>query len=144
VFSNDQNREKGMQDQIDTLIGERTTIKGDLNFQGGLHVDGKIEGSVTCDAADGGVLIVSDLARIKGEIKAPRVVINGSVEGDLTAMEKLELQENARVNGNVYYRSIEMTLGAQVNGQLHYQADSGASAQKTFDKAPAAESDKKK
>lgn len=127
-----------MQDQIDTLIGERTTISGDLRFEGGLHVDGKIDGSVTCDTADAGLLIVSDLARIKGEVKAPHIVINGSVEGDLTVTKKLELQEKARVNGNVYYRSIEMSLGAQVNGQLYYQAESNDSQPKPkADNAPA-------
>ena len=116
-----------MQDQIDTLIGEGTTIKGDLHFKGGLHIDGKIEGSVTCDAADGGLLIISDLARVKGEVRAPRIVINGSVEGDLTATEKLELQDKARVNGNIFYKNIEMTMGAQVNGQLNYHVESSVS-----------------
>ena len=119
-----------MPDQIDTLIGERTTINGDLRFEGGLHIDGKIEGSVICDTTDAGILIISELARIKGEIKAPHIVVNGSVEGDLTATEKLEIQEKARVNGNIYYRSIEMTLGAQVNGQLYYQAEASVASSK--------------
>ena len=114
-----------MQDQIDTLIGEHTTITGDLRFSGGLHIDGKIEGSLICDAAEGGTLIISELARVTGEVKAPRIVVNGSVKGDLTATEKLEIQEKARVKGNVYYRSVEMRIGAQVNGQLCYQAEPG-------------------
>jgi cytoskeletal protein CcmA (bactofilin family) len=130
VFNNERNREKDMQDQIDTLIGEGTTINGDLHFKGGLHIDGKIEGSVTCDAADGGLLIISDLARVKGEVKVPRIVINGLLEGDLTATEKLELQEKARVNGNIFYRNIEMTMGAQVNGQLNYQAEPSVTSPK--------------
>ena len=130
MFNNEKVRDKVMQDQIDTLIAERTTINGDLRFEGGLHIDGKIKGNVICDAADAGFLVISDLARIKGEVKAPRIVINGSVEGDLIATEKLELQDKARVNGNVYYRGIEMSMGAQVNGQLCYQAESTESSPK--------------
>jgi len=133
-----------MQDQIDTLIGEHTTIKGDLNFQGGLHVDGKIEGSVTCDAGDAGVLIISDLARVTGEVRAPRIVINGSVEGDLTATEKLELQEKARVNGNVFYRAVEMSMGAQVNGQLTCQVETAIGGSRPVgEKAASSEPPKK-
>ena len=130
MFNIERVREKVMQDQIDTLIAERTTISGDLRFEGGLHIDGKIKGNVICDASDAGFLVISDLARIKGEVRAPRIVINGSVEGDLTATEKLELQDKARVNGNVYYRGIEMSMGAQVNGQLCYQAESTDSSPK--------------
>ena len=71
-----------MQDQIDTLIGEGTTIVGNLRFKGGLHIDGKIDGSVICDAADAGILIVSDLARIKGDQFGWNISTDRSRAGD--------------------------------------------------------------
>jgi cytoskeletal protein CcmA (bactofilin family) len=102
---------------IETLIGEKSRIQGDLHFSGGLHVDGEIDGSVS--AAEGaGIVHISDSARIRGEIRAPVVVVNGTVDGDIHCEERLELHEKARVEGNIHYRQIEMRLGAQVNGQL--------------------------
>jgi cytoskeletal protein CcmA (bactofilin family) len=55
---------------------------------------------------------------VAGEIRVPNIVINGRVAGNVYAGNKLELAANARVQGNVYYKLIEMQLGAMVDGQL--------------------------
>jgi len=108
-----------MKDDIDTLVGEKTRLKGDLRFKGGLHVDGEVDGNIIAEGGkEEGVVIVSDRGTVKGTIKAPRVIINGTVDGDIDCSERLELQEKARIGGNIIYRSIEMKLGAQVTGQL--------------------------
>ncbi|MDJ0656635.1 MAG: polymer-forming cytoskeletal protein [Xanthomonadales bacterium] len=107
-------------DKIDTLIGENTTLKGDLTFKGGLHVDGQIDGSVT--ASGDGVFTLSEKGTVKGEVRAPVMVINGRIEGDLHCSQRLELNAESRVTGNVHYASLEMRLGAQVNGQLACQS----------------------
>ncbi len=113
--------------QIETLIGEKTRIIGDVSFSGGLHIDGRVEGSVT--AAEGaGVVTLSESAVVSGELKAPVIVVNGKVDGDVHAEERIELRENARVSGNIHYKAIEMRLGAEVNGQLLSKGHSGASA----------------
>ncbi|MEM1089297.1 MAG: polymer-forming cytoskeletal protein [Pseudomonadota bacterium] len=102
---------------IETLIGEKSRIKGDIQFTGGLHIDGEVDGSVT--AAEGaGVVHLSESAVVKGELRAPVIVVNGKVEGDVHADDRLELREKARVSGNIHYQAIEMRLGAEVNGQL--------------------------
>ena len=119
MFKNETDENGG---QIETLIGEQTQIKGDLNFSGGLHIDGHIDGSVI--AADGaGIVHLSDSGRVSGELKAPIIIVNGQVDGDVHAFERLELKENARVSGNIHYAAIEMKLGAEVNGQLIATAD---------------------
>jgi cytoskeletal protein CcmA (bactofilin family) len=100
-----------------SLIAAGTEIRGDVQFSGRLHIDGKIEGSIRADADDA-VLTLSSQARINGEIQAPHIVINGSVTGDVTAGERLELASNARVEGNVYYKVLEMSAGAQINGKM--------------------------
>ena len=48
----------------------------------------------------------------------PNVVLNGTVKGDIVARERVVLGATARVQGNVYYGVIEMTLGAQIMGKL--------------------------
>ncbi|MEM9531549.1 MAG: polymer-forming cytoskeletal protein [Pseudomonadota bacterium] len=119
---------------IETLIGEKSRIQGDLHFSGGLHVDGEIDGSVS--AGEGaGIVHVSDSARVSGEIRAPVVVVNGRVDGDIHCEERLELQEKARVAGNIHYRQIEMRLGAEVNGQLVCQDSSKPKTQPAVVKA---------
>ncbi|HSE13629.1 MAG TPA: polymer-forming cytoskeletal protein, partial [Rudaea sp.] len=51
------------------------------------------------------------------------IVINGAVTGDVTADERLELASNARVEGNVYYKVLEMSAGAQINGKMVHRAE---------------------
>lgn len=100
-----------------TLIAPSAKVSGDIEFSGGLHVQGTVEGNITA-GKDGGQLIIGESGRVRGEIKVPKVVINGRVEGDVHAFENLELAEKASVEGNVYYTMIEMVMGARVNGKL--------------------------
>jgi cytoskeletal protein CcmA (bactofilin family) len=109
--------------KIDTLIGQNSELQGDIVFSGGLHVDGVIKGNVFADADSGSVLSLSERGHIEGDVRVPNVVINGSVKGDVHAAEHIELAENARVVGNVYYRFIEMVRGAEVNGNLVHKED---------------------
>ena len=57
---------------------------------------------------------------MEGEIRAPKVMINGSLKGDLHCSEHVELAAKARIDGKVHYKLIEMVKGAQVNGNLLY------------------------
>lgn len=104
--------------KIDSVIGPQTEISGDLRFAGGLHVDGVIKGNVYADDDSGALLNVSEYGTVEGEVRVPNVVLNGTVIGDVHARDQLELKTNARITGNVYYRLIEMSMGAEVNGSL--------------------------
>lgn len=103
---------------VSTIIGDGTVIKGNISFSGGLHVDGRIEGSVESSSEHGGTLTLSKMGSIHGCINVPTVVIDGEVEGDVSVSERVQLAENARITGNVIYNLIEMAVGAEVNGQL--------------------------
>ncbi len=107
---------------ITTLVAEGTTIRGDIEFAGGLHLDGSVEGSLLAQG-EHAVLTVSDKGRVEGRIRAANAVINGSVKGDITVSGRLELARHARVEGNVYYKELEMTAGAQVNGKIIYEPE---------------------
>ena len=109
--------------RIDTIIGQHTHLQGDVRFNGGLHVDGKITGNVVAEAGTDAVLTVSELGRIEGEVRVPNLVLNGAVIGDVHASEHVELAPQAKVTGNLIYRLIEMAMGAEVNGNLVHQAD---------------------
>jgi cytoskeletal protein CcmA (bactofilin family) len=108
--------------QVDALVGQHTVITGEVLFSGGLHVDGKVIGNIRTEDDDSSVLTVSDRGIIEGEVDVPYVVLNGSVIGNVTAKQHIELAANARVEGNVYYNLLEMAMGAEVNGQLIHKA----------------------
>ncbi len=105
--------------KIDTLVGEGVEVSGDIKFQGGLHLDGVVNGNVcTADDAEGTVLVISDHGRVEGDVYVAYAVINGEVIGNVYASEKLELSAKARISGNVEYNLLEMASGAEINGQM--------------------------
>ena len=106
------------QARIDTLIGKAARVQGDVEFRGGLHLDGHVAGGVRSDEARDSTLSVSETGSIEGAVQVPNVVLNGSVKGDIHAIERVVLGATARVEGNVFYGVIEMTLGAQIIGKL--------------------------
>jgi cytoskeletal protein CcmA (bactofilin family) len=111
------------QARIDTLIGKASRVHGDLEFAGGLHLDGSIAGNVRADPSEGSSLSISETGSIEGNVEAGNVMLNGTVRGDILARERVVLGATAKVQGNVYYGVIEMTLGAQIMGKLTRVAD---------------------
>ena len=112
--------------KVDTLIGATTRINGDVEFSGGLHLDGYINGNVKGDSGTGTFLSVSQQGSIEGSVIAPNVILNGVVKGDIEASERVELGAKARVLGNVSYTIIETAVGAQINGKLIHRGNGGA------------------
>ena len=103
---------------VDTLIGAQVTIRGDIDFSGGLYVEGRIIGRVTAIEGERAVLMLAEQGSIEGEVHAPVVMIDGRLEGDVHAAERIELAAKARVTGNIHYRVVEMHAGAQLTGRL--------------------------
>jgi cytoskeletal protein CcmA (bactofilin family) len=108
---------------IETLIGPKTRINGDIEFTGGLHLDGYINGNVKGDSNQGTCLSVSEHGCVEGSVIAPNVILNGIVKGDIDASNRVELGAKARVLGNVHYTIIETAVGAQINGKLIHRAN---------------------
>ena len=104
--------------RMDTLVGSRSEVSGDVKFTGGLHIEGTIKGNVIAENDGKSLVQLSENGTIEGEIRAPFVVLNGVVVGDVHGGEHVELASKARVAGNVYYNLIEMAVGAEVNGKL--------------------------
>lgn len=103
---------------IDTLIGARTELKGDIVFSGGLRIDGKLKGNVTAKGDGNSTLVLSENAEVIGNVTVPYVISNGTIKGTVRAVERLELQPKAEITGDVYYKVMEMALGAAINGNL--------------------------
>ena len=103
---------------IDTLIGSGSVLKGDLEFTGGLRVDGHIKGHVSAQDSNKGTLVLSESGVIEGDINVPHVVINGTVNGNIVSGGHVELQSSAKITGDIHYKAVEMELGAILNGSL--------------------------
>lgn len=108
---------------VDTLVGSNSQVSGDLNFTGGCHIDGTINGNVSADADTHSALSISEDGMIEGGVTVPYVVLNGIVRGDIVASQRVELGPTARVIGDVYYNLIEMAIGAEINGKLVHQPE---------------------
>ena len=111
------------QNRIDCLIGAGTVIEGNITFSGGLRVDGHVRGNVLAAEDKPGTLVLSEQARIEGEIRVSHVVINGTIVGPVHAVEYVELQTKSNVTGDVHYRTLEMHLGAVVQGRLVHRPE---------------------
>jgi cytoskeletal protein CcmA (bactofilin family) len=107
-----------------SLIARGTIIRGDVHFAGTLHLDGQIEGSVQAEVGSESTFTLSELGRVTGEIRVPHALINGTVVGNIDVSERLELAAQARVEGDIRYKVLEMVAGSQVNGKFAHQPGS--------------------
>ena len=106
-----------MRPRVDVMLNRRLKIAGDVHFSGVLHVECTIEGDLISDD-EGSTLILSDAGHIKGSVKASNVMVNGRIDGNVLAANKVELYEKSRINGDLHYNLLEMAVGAGVNGKL--------------------------
>jgi cytoskeletal protein CcmA (bactofilin family) len=104
--------------KIDSLIGQGTTLKGDIQFAGGLRVDGTILGNVSMADEKNGTLVVSEKARIEGKVQCSHLILNGEIRGPIEVSQYVELQTKSRIVGDLSYKTLEMHPGAVIEGHL--------------------------
>ena len=109
---------KKKQPAIKSLIAEGSQIAGHITFADGLRVDGEVSGNISAKADVASILVISESARVTGEVSADHIIINGTVKGPVNARKMLELQPKARIEGDVHYAALEMHQGALIAGQL--------------------------
>jgi len=109
---------KKAQPPIRSLIAQGSRIEGNLRFTEGLRIDGEVVGNTSANPEQSSILVISEAAVVEGELRADHVIINGTVRGPVHAKELLELQPQARIEGDVYYKALEMHRGATITGQL--------------------------
>lgn len=109
---------KKKQPPIKSLIADGSQIVGNISFADGLRVDGDITGNVRAKEDLPSILVISETAKIVGEVTADHIIVNGMVKGPIHARLMLELQPKARIEGDVHYAALEMHQGALITGQL--------------------------
>ncbi|MCW5584771.1 MAG: polymer-forming cytoskeletal protein, partial [Chromatiales bacterium] len=74
--------------KVSTVIGQGTAITGNVEFSGGLHLDGTVKGNVGGEADTQSTLTVSEQGRIEGDVRVDNLILNGTVVGDVYANER--------------------------------------------------------
>lgn len=120
-----------------TLVSSDTVIKGDVRFSGVLDIEGLVQGNIVAQPGKDAVVRIVDKGRVEGEIRAPSIIINGVVQGDVYSTRHLELAAKAKVKGNVFYSLVEMAAGAEVNGSLAHMAQPDPAKEKKGEASPA-------
>jgi cytoskeletal protein CcmA (bactofilin family) len=95
-----------------SVLGGDTAIKGDIAASADLHVDGRIEGDISCAS-----LVQGEASAIVGNIQAETARLSGNVRGSINARELVVLK-TARIHGDVHYDALTIEQGAQIDGRL--------------------------
>ena len=108
-----------------TAVSIDSRIEGDIWFVGVAVIDGYVNGSITAGKDENATLTISENGHVKGSVAAPHLLINGMVEGEVRATNRLQLGPKARVIADVQYNLMEMSIGAQVDGKLIPKSEGG-------------------
>ena len=111
-----------MANNQETVIGADAVIVGDLTFQKSVRIVGRFEGTIKGT----GRVHVDEAAYCKADISAAVVVVDGSVEGNVTATEHVRLNAKARVTGDVAGPNVSLADGASVVGRCKIGQINGA------------------
>ena len=109
---------KKKQPPLKSLVAQGARVVGDIFFTDGIRIECDITGNIAAIDRQPSILVVAESAAVKGNITADHIIINGSIKGAVSARLMLELQPNARIEGDVAYGALEMHQGALISGRL--------------------------
>lgn len=95
-----------------SVLGPDVVVTGNIVAQADLHIDGRVEGDVTC-----GALTQGTESSVNGSITAESARVAGTIEGTVRARQ-LVVERTARISGDVEYESITIESGGQIDGGL--------------------------
>lgn len=101
----------------DSRIDFEATIQGNIDFNGTFFVDGTINGDLKGKSLEKTTAIIGMRGKLTGNLFCTNAIIAGTVWGDIHA-KSLELQEGARVIGDLYYETLEINPAAEINGNF--------------------------
>jgi len=109
---------KKKQPPLKSLVAQGARVVGDIFFVEGMRVECSIQGNIRPVDNNPSILVIAETAVIAGAVTADHIIINGTVKGSVSARLMLELQPNARIEGDVEYGALEMHQGALIAGRL--------------------------
>jgi cytoskeletal protein CcmA (bactofilin family) len=104
-------------EEISAFLGRETSFEGKMTFEGVFRLEGKFEGEVF----ESGTLIVGEAAAVKGKIGVNTIVINGLVEGELYAKERVEIHSTGKLYGNLLTPTLVINEGGILEGHCRME-----------------------
>lgn len=98
---------------VATVFGKDTEFYGDLSFSKSLQINGYFEGEIS----EGGFLVIGEGAEVKANISAKTVIIQGTVHGNVEAINRLEIHPNGRLYGNIRTAKLKIADGVVFEGK---------------------------
>ncbi|MFP4467159.1 MAG: polymer-forming cytoskeletal protein [Candidatus Goldiibacteriota bacterium] len=109
-----------------TLIAPGCEVKGHLISKGGIRIDGKVEGNITCT----GTVTIGEQALVKGDVEAKNILIGGKVTGDVIAKQKLEILNTGKMHGDIRTPKLIVAEGVIFEGTCEMEKAIQESGQK--------------
>lgn len=103
-----------------SILGADVAVKGDLSATADLHIDGSVEGDITCAS-----LVQGEKSTVTGAIRAHSARLSGTVHGSIEA-DQLVILKSARIHGDVTYEALTIEQGAQVDGRFAHRTNASA------------------
>ncbi len=107
-------------DKLESVLGNNSNFKGELNVKGTLRVDGTVDGQLEADQ-----VILTESAMVKGTIKAKKIIIGGKIEGNVSAQELVEIKSKGEVLGDIFTPKLAVIEGGEVNGKIEMKKEEG-------------------
>ncbi|KPL02416.1 MAG: hypothetical protein AMJ90_05945 [candidate division Zixibacteria bacterium SM23_73_2] len=112
-------KDKKGEGDLNTIIGKGTTFDGNLMIQGGLRIDGTVKGKVS--GAD--TISIGEDGKVEADLDAKVIIVGGKVMGNIAAKEKVELQSNSIINGDLTTRNLVVEEGAVFHGKCNMKEE---------------------
>jgi cytoskeletal protein CcmA (bactofilin family) len=106
-----------------SVLGPDAAIRGDISASADLHIDGHVDGDITCAS-----LVQGEASEIVGAIRAESARLSGRVRGSITARD-LVILKSAHIDGDVFYDALTIEQGAQVDGRFAPRSAAAASSE---------------
>ena len=103
-------------ERFETLIGPGSTVHGKLLLIDSVRIDGQVIGDVQATPGHRATVAIGPTGVVIGHISAFRVIVAGKVEGNIAALERVELMHDCLVQGDISYGSINVQHGARLQG----------------------------
>jgi len=128
--------------KMNSIIGKGCKVKGTIDVQDGtLRIDGDFEGNVNCP---GGTLVIGKGGMVKADINVSSAVVGGTVNGNIDAKEKIELQAGSRLEGDIKTRRLVIDEGVFFEGSCKMSPDGRPSVSKPAQPAEDKKEEKEK
>ena len=129
-------------EKFDTIVGRTTTIQGNMVLLDSIRIDGRVLGNIE-SAPDCKIAVaIGPTGEVTGDVKAHRVMVAGKVFGNIHAADRVELQKDSSVQGDISYGFIAVEHGAKLSGlviQSKILNDSASGAQAAIQSAQSAQ-----